>query len=168
MANVLLRLCLAVLVVACVQSETDESDSQVQLLSDAAEANTLVVLLDEGKGKGKGNKGAKQAAKMAKKIAKGFKLKGAEKVAFSALTTKAKEAGKNAKKYKKQGSKTLKTIKKQEDKMRKAILKAQGIKPKKKGKKVKKSKSKKKKNEKKKAAKERAKAEIQVLLNIQS
>merc|ERR1711966_651198 len=120
MANVLLRLCLAVLVVACVQSETDESDSQVQLLSDAAEANTLVVLLDEGKGKGKGNKGATQAAKMAKKIAKGFKLKGAEKVAFPALTKKAKEAGKNAKKYKKKGSKTLKTIKKQEEKMRKS------------------------------------------------
>merc|ERR1712194_317634 len=125
MANVLLRLCLAVLAVACVQSETDESDSQVQLLSDAAEANTLVVLLDEGKGKL--NKGAALASQLVKKIAKGFKLKGTEKVTFAALTKKSKAAGKNAKKYKKQGSTTLKTIKQQEDVMRVAILNAQGI-----------------------------------------
>merc|ERR1711957_1009106 len=163
MANVLLRLCLAVLVVACVQSETDESDSQVQLLSDAAEANTLVVLLDEGKGKGKGkgklNKGAALASHLVKKIAKGFKLKGTEKVTFAALTKKSKAAGKNAKKYKKQGSTTLKTIKQQEDVMRVAILNAQGIpqKAKKWNKKGKKGKKK----DKKKAVKERAKAEIQ-------
>merc|ERR1711967_125148 len=174
-ATVLLRLCLAAVLVACVQAEANESDPQVQTLSDA-KTDTLVVFLDEGK-KGKKDPGVAAAAKLVKKIDKSFKIKkgSVDKVAIDALANKQKEAGKNAKKFKKQGTATLKALKKSEDKIRKQILKAQGIKPGKKGKKGKKNAKKKaqkkatkakakklaEKKEKKKEAKVAAKAEIQ-------
>merc|ERR1711935_808217 len=159
-------LCLAAVLLAFVPAEISGSDAEVTHLLDVAESPQIVVLLDEDEGKQK-NGGAAAADKVVKKIAKGYKLKGTEKLKIDAITNEIKQADQNAKLYKKEGTAMLKDAKKSQTKLQKQILKAQGIKwKKKKEKKVAEQKAenkqakKEKKEEKKEEVKQAAKAEI--------